>query len=110
MRVIFSGKRLAHARDSSSWFQYQAEVRFSPCVASSPRAWMSLMNTSKPASFMVSVTPNSLADFTDAMNSPPALARPRLLAPEDCAFPRNEKNSAVQSGKIGRASCGEKEY
>ena len=53
-----------------------------PCVVFRPSEWMSLMNTSRPASFIVLVMPNSLAALIELMVSPPALARPRISRPD----------------------------
>ncbi len=62
------------------WFQYQPSVRYMPCVVGKPRLWMSLMNISRPASFMFLVTPNSLAALIELIVSPPAFASPRICA------------------------------
>src|SRR3546814_2758817 len=93
MRSSFLKKRSPHLRDASSLFQYQALVRYRPCVVSKPRAWMSLMNTRRPASFMVLVTPNSLAALTELTKSPPALASASTCALDAWACSRNEEKS-----------------
>src|SRR5450755_3127322 len=98
MRLYFSKKRLAQARDSGDWFQYQLSVRYMPCVAFRPSECTSLMNISRPASFIVLVTPNSFAALTALMVSPPALARPRICALLDCAWSMNDEKSLVASG------------
>ena len=59
---------------------------------------MSLMNISRPASFMFLVTPNSLAALIELIVSPPALASPRICALLFCACSRNEEKSDADSG------------
>ena len=59
---------------------------------------MSLMNTSRPAIFIVLLTPNSLADFTALVKSPPALAMPRIWALLACACSRNDEKSLAANG------------
>src|SRR4051812_3297647 len=98
MRFIFSKNLRAHVRVSGDWFQYQLSVRYMPCVVFRPRVWMSLMNTSRPASFIDLVMPNSLAALTELMKSPPALARPRIWALDDCACSRKDEKSDADSG------------
>ncbi len=98
MRLNFSKNRRAQARDSALWFQYQLSVRYMPCVVFSPSEWMSLMNTSSPASFIVLVTPNSLAALMVLMVSPPALAMPRICALLACACSRKDEKSLADSG------------
>src|SRR6185436_3843144 len=96
--LVLSEKRLLHLRVWSFRSQYQASVTYMPCVACSPRLWMSLTNTSSPARFWVLVKPNSLAALIELMVSPPALASPTILAFEACACSRNEEKSLVLSG------------
>src|SRR3978361_1554170 len=72
MRFSLSKKRRLHVRVSGLWFQYQLSVRYMPCVALRPSECTSLMNISKPASFIVLVMPNSLAALTALMVSPRA--------------------------------------
>ena len=79
MRFILSKNLRLQARVSAFWFQYQLSVRYMPWVAFRPSEWMSLMNTSRPASFIVLVMPNSLAALIELIVSPPALARPEDL-------------------------------
>src|ERR1700712_4742510 len=98
MRLNLSKKVFDQARDSGDWFQYQLSVRYMPCVAFRPSECTSLMNISRPASFIVLVRPNSLAAFTELMVSPPALARPRICALLDCACSMNEEKSLAESG------------
>src|SRR5664279_1935834 len=98
MRLYFSKKRLSQARDSGDWFQYQLSLRYMPCVAFRPSEWTSLMNIRRPASFIVLVTPNSLAALMALMVSPPAFARPRICALLDCACSRNDEKSLADSG------------
>ena len=69
-----------------------------PCVAFRPSECTSLMNISRPASFIVLVMPNSLAALTALMVSPPALARPRICALLDCACSMNDEKSLAESG------------
>ena len=96
MRLTFS-KNARPRRASSFRFQYQPSVRYMPCVVFRPSEWMSLMNISRPASFIVLVTPNSLAALIELMVSPPALARPRICAlPDACACSRKDEKSEVQ--------------
>src|SRR5919206_4416004 len=98
MRFILSKNLRAHARVSWDWFQYQLSVRYMPCVVFRPSEWMSLMKTSRPASFIVLVMPNSLAALFELIVSPPALARPRICALLDCACSRNDEKSLADSG------------
>src|ERR1700709_1020785 len=98
MRLNFSKKRLDQARDSGDWFQYQLSVRYMPWVAFRPSECTSLMNISRPASFIVLVTPNSLAALIALMVSPPAFARPRICALLPCACNRNDEKSLADSG------------
>src|SRR5207245_2460245 len=98
MRLNFSKNLRLHVRVSALWFQYQLSVRYMPCVVFRPSEWMSLMNTSKPASFIVLVTPNSLAALIELIVSPPALASPRICALLDCACSRNDEKSLADSG------------
>src|SRR4029450_3757914 len=98
MRLNFSKNLRLQARVSGLWFQYQLSVRYMPCVVLRPSEWMSLMNTSRPASFIVLVMPNSLAALIELMVSPPALARPRICALLACACSRKEEKSLADSG------------
>src|SRR3546814_16163228 len=59
---------------------------------------MSLMNTRRPASFMVLVTPNSLAALTELTKSPPALASASTCALDAWACSRNEEKSDAPNG------------
>ena len=97
-KVALEKKRRLQVRASGLMFQYQLSVMYMPCVAGRPSEWMSLMNTSSPASFIVLVTPNSLAALIELMVSPPAFARPRICALLDCACSRNDEKSLVDSG------------
>ena len=55
---------------------------------------MSERNTSRPARFWPPLTmPNSDACLIELMVSPPALARPMILAFDDCACSRNDEKS-----------------
>ncbi|MNY67295.1 hypothetical protein D3C86_2048550 [compost metagenome] len=66
--------------------QYQPVVSCMPWVTSRPMAWMSLRNTTMPASFCPAwVTPNWLAVFSALTVSAPALARAITSAPEPWA-------------------------
>ncbi|MNT34027.1 hypothetical protein D3C72_1699830 [compost metagenome] len=78
--------------------QYQLSVISRPSVFFSPRLCTSLMNISRPAIFIDLVMPNSLAALIALMVSPPALARPRICALDDCACSRNEEKSDADSG------------
>src|ERR1700712_3983183 len=98
MRLNLSKKRLLQARVSADWFQYQLSVRYMPCVAFRPSECTSLMNISRPASFIVLVRPNSLAALTALMVSPPALASPRICALLAWACSRKEEKSLDESG------------
>src|SRR5215217_5157784 len=98
MRLIFSKNLRLQARDSASRFQYQLSVRYMPCVAFRPSECTSLMNISRPASFIDLVMPNSLAALMLLIVSPPALARPRICALLDCACSRNDEKSLAESG------------
>src|ERR1700712_2265886 len=98
MRLNLSKKRLAQVRDSGDWFQYQLSVKYMPCVAFRPSEWTSLMNISRPASFIVLVRPNSFAALIELMVSPPAFARPRICALLACACNRNDEKSLAESG------------
>src|SRR5829696_3106018 len=98
MRFILSKNRRDHARVSAFWLQYQLSVRYMPWVVLSPSEWMSLMNTSRPASFIDLVTPNSFAALIELIVSPPAFARPRICALLDCACSRNDEKSLADSG------------
>src|SRR5450759_29420 len=98
MRLYLSKKRLANLREASSWFQYQLSASCRPSVLARPRLCTSLMNTSRPATFMVLVMPNSLAAFMALVKSPPALAIARIWALDDWACSRNEEKSDALSG------------
>ena len=101
MRLTFSKNLRLQARVSASRFQYQLSVRYMPWVVFRPSEWMSLMNMSRPASFMVLVMPNSLAALIELVVSPPALARPMILALEACACSTKDDRSGVASGGLG---------
>ena len=92
------------ARAASELFQYQLSVRYMPCVAGRPMAWMSLMNMIRPASFMVLVRPNSLAALIALVASAPALARARISALLLCACSRKEEKSLDDSGCLTEPS------
>ena len=98
MRFILSKKRRLQARASGLWFQYQLSVRYMPSVVFRPSEWMSLMNISRPASFMLLVMPNSFAALIALMVSPPALARPRICALELWACSKKLLKSLALSG------------
>src|SRR6476646_6530786 len=98
MRFILSKNLRAQVRVSGDWFQYQLSVRYMPWVVFRPSEWMSLMNTSRPASFMDLVMPNSLAALTELIVSPPAFARPRIWALLPCAWSRKDEKSLAFSG------------
>src|SRR6187455_3464331 len=98
MRFILSKNLRAQARVSGLWFQYQLSVRYMPWVVARPSEWMSLMNTSRPASFIDLVMPNSLAALIELIVSPPALARPRIWALLPCACSRNDEKSLADNG------------
>src|SRR5207342_1153842 len=98
MRLNFSKNLRLQARVSASRFQYQLSVRYMPWVAFRPSECTSLMNISRPASFIVLVMPNSLAALTELIVSPPALARPRICALLDCACSRKDEKSADANG------------
>src|SRR5436305_13386035 len=98
MRLNLSKNFFDQARDSGDWFQYQLSVRYMPCVAFRPSECTSLMNISRPASFIDFVMPNSLAALTELMVSPPALARPRMSAVLACAWSRHDEKSLAESG------------
>src|SRR4051812_8398690 len=98
MRLNLSKNFFDQARVSADWFQYQLSVRYMPWVAFRPSECTSLMNISRPASFIVLVMPNSLAALTELIVSPPALARPRMSALLDCACSRNDEKSLADSG------------
>src|SRR3954465_1890791 len=98
MRLTLSKNLRPQARVSASRFQYQLSVRYMPWVVFRPSEWMSLMNISRPASFMVLVMPNSLAALMELMVSPPALARPRICALDACACSMKEEKSDADNG------------
>src|ERR1700712_3693743 len=98
MRLNLSKKRLAQVRDSGDWFQYQLSVKYMPCVAFRPSECTSLMNISKPTSFIVLVMPNSFAALIALIVSPPAFARPRISALRDWPCKRNDEKSLDDSG------------
>src|SRR3954465_7816238 len=98
MRFILSKNLRDQARVSGVWFQYQLSVRYKPCVTFRPSEWMSLMNTSRPASFIDLVMPNSLAALVALMKSAPASASPSTCAFDDCACSRKEEKSDADSG------------
>src|SRR3546814_14180021 len=101
LRPTLSSNFLAQARDASELSQYHPVVRYMPCVVLRPSECMSLMNTSRPASFMVWVTPNSLAALIELMVSPPALARPRICAPAACACRRKDEKRS-EGRRVGK--------
>src|SRR3954447_3803387 len=98
MRLNLSKNLRLQARVSASRFQYQLSVRYMPWVAFRPSECTSLMNISRPASFIVLVMPNSLAALMVLMVSPPALDRPRICALLDCACSRNDEKSLADGG------------
>src|SRR5438445_8387071 len=98
MRLNLSKNFFDQARDSADWFQYQLSVRYMPCVAFRPSECTSLMNISRPASFIVLVMPNSFAALMVLMVSPPALARPRICALLDCACSKKLEKSLADNG------------
>src|SRR5687768_5061703 len=92
-------QRLVQARLLSLASQYQVSVRVRPCAVGSPIAATSLANTRRPANFCPPLTmPNSAPALIELMVSPPALARPTILAFEVCACSRNDEKSLVLSG------------
>src|SRR5215831_4844919 len=92
-------QRLVHSRLASLASQYQVSVSVSPCAVGSPSAATSLANTSRPANFCPPETmPNSAPCLIELMVSPPALARPMILALDACACSRNDEKSLVLSG------------
>src|SRR5689334_22213197 len=95
---IAAKKRLDQARVSLLASQYQPSVRYMSCVKFSPSECTSLINMSRPASFIVFVIPNSLAALMELMVSPPAFAKPRICALEDCACSRKDEKSDADSG------------
>src|SRR5271170_3865008 len=95
---ILSKKRLPNARVSTLRSQYHGVVRYSPCATVNPSSWTSFKKTSKPAGFIVLVTPNSFADFKEFEKSVPAFASPKTWAPELWACSTNEEKSEVWSG------------
>ena len=80
--------------------QYQGAVNCMPSVFFTPRLWISLKKTSRPASFMFLVTPNSLAALIELIVSPPALARPRICALLFCACSMKLEKSLAFSGVL----------
>jgi hypothetical protein len=56
------------------------------------------MNIKSPASCCFGVMPNSEACLIEAMVSAPALARPMICAPEDCALSRKDDKSPPGNG------------
>src|SRR6478672_1349588 len=92
-------QRLVHARLESLRSQYQVSVRVSPWAVCRPSALTSLANTRRPANFCPPLTmPNSAPCLIELMVSPPALARPMILAFDACACSRNDEKSEVLSG------------
>src|ERR1700732_56128 len=91
--------RFVHARLPSFASQYHVSVKVRPCAVGRPRATTSLANTRSPANFCPPlVIPNSAPCLIELMVSPPALARPMILAFDDCACRRKEEKSFVFSG------------
>src|SRR5215471_15277857 len=94
-------QRLVQARLLSLASQYQVSVSVSPCAVGKPSALTSLANTRSPANFCPPRTiPNSAPCLIELIVSPPALARPMILAFDDCACSRNEEKSLVLSGTL----------
>src|ERR1700730_1935692 len=92
-------QRLVQARFTSLASQYQVSVKVRPCAVCRPSAFTSLANTSRPANFCPPLTiPNSAPCLIAWIVSPPALARPMILAFDDCACSRNEEKSLVLRG------------
>src|SRR6187455_3679685 len=92
-------QRLVQARLASFMSQYQVSVSDRPCAVGRPSALTSEANTRRPASDWPPLTmPNSAACLIELMVSPPALARPTILALDDCACSRNDEKSCVLSG------------
>ena len=70
-----------------------------PCAVGRPRAWTSVMKTSRPASFWPPWTmPNSAACLIALVVSLPAFARPMILAFDCCAWSRNDEKSWPGNG------------
>src|ERR1700761_9056461 len=91
--------RLVQARLVSFASQYQVSVRVRPCAVGRPSAATSLAKTRSPANFCPPRTmPNSAPCLIELMVSPPALARPMILAFDDCACSRKDEKSLVLSG------------
>src|ERR1700741_2442508 len=87
-------QRLVQVRLASLACQYQVSVSVSPCAVGSPSALTSLANTRRPANFCPPLTmPNSAPALIELMVSPPALARPTILAFDACAWSRNDDKS-----------------
>ncbi|MNG25374.1 hypothetical protein D3C84_1102150 [compost metagenome] len=57
-----------------------------------------MISTSRPAIFILGVSPNSFAAFTALLVSLAELASPSTCAPEACACRMNDEKSAVFSG------------
>src|SRR5690348_6395339 len=94
-----SCQRLVQARLVSLASQYQVSVRVRPCAVGRPSAATSLANTRRPANFCPPLTmPNSAPCLIELMVSPPALARPMILALDACAWSRNDEKSLVLIG------------
>src|SRR5438045_8622428 len=92
-------QRLVQARLTSLASQYQVSVRVRPWAVASPSAFTSLANTRRPANFCPPLTmPNSAPALIELMVSPPALARPMILAFEVGACSRNDEKALVLGG------------
>ncbi|MNV66923.1 hypothetical protein D3C71_1596990 [compost metagenome] len=68
------------------------------CPAARPSAWMSVISTSRPAIFILGVSPNSAAALTALLVSAAELASPSTVAPDACACKMYEEKSAAFSG------------
>src|SRR3954468_7625689 len=92
-------QRLVQARLGALAAQYQVWGGWRPCAVARRSAFTSVANTRRPASFWPPATiPNSEAALIELIVSPPALARPTILAFEACACSRNDEKSDVLSG------------
>src|SRR5215216_2419035 len=92
-------QRLVQARFASLPSQYQVSVMARPCDVCRPSAFTSLANTSRPANFCPpAAIPNSAPALIELIVSPPALARPMILAFEVCACSRKDEKSLVLIG------------
>ena len=79
-------------------FQYQGSVNVVPSKASTPRQWMSVMNISPTASFILSLLPACAYCLTMLIRSPPACIVPMTSGFVSAALVRKVAKLSLGNG------------